>query len=89
MQAFMRISHARSWSAHAPNPISFCEIEAWSRLMNVPLRPIDVAIIRSMDSAFIDAWIEKRDIGEVDGVKRLPPISQQPISAALFDVVSS
>lgn len=87
MQAFMRLSHSRSFSAHAPNPISFCEIEAWSRLMHVPLRPIDVAIISAMDGAFINAWCRKRDMGQAEGVKTLPPVSQQPLNAALLDAV--
>ena len=89
MHAFTRLSHARTWSAHAPNPIGFMEIEAWARLMQVPLRPIDVTIIRAMDSAFLDGWIARRDTHQENGVKRLPPVSQQPISAALFDMVSS
>lgn len=87
MQAFVRLSHARSWNAHAPNPISFQEIDAWCRLMHVPLRPIDVVIIRAMDGAFLDAWTHKRDMAKSEGVKTLPPVSQQPLSAALFDAV--
>lgn len=85
--AFSHLSHARSNSTHGPNPISFTEIEAWSRLMRVPLRPIDVAIICAMDKAFIKAWCRKRDMGQAEGVKALPPISQQPLSAALLDAV--
>lgn len=83
----MHLSHARSYSAYAPNPISFVEIDAWCRLMRIPMRPIDVAIICAMDRAFIDAWCSKRDMKGPEGVKTLPPVSKQPLSAALLDAV--
>lgn len=87
MMAFMSLSHARSYSAHAPNPVSFSDIDAWCRLMRVPLRPIDVSIIRAMDRTFIDAWCGKRDMGQAEGVKTLPPVSKHPLNAALLDAV--
>jgi hypothetical protein len=58
-------------------------------VMQVPLRSIDVAIIRAMDNAFLNGWIERRDAYQDNDVKRLPLVSQLPISAALFDVVFS
>ncbi|MFZ3581893.1 hypothetical protein ACOI1H_06935 [Loktanella sp. DJP18] len=57
--------------------------------MQVPPRTADVAIIRAMDNAFLNGWIERRDAHQDNDVKRLPPVSQQLISAALFDVVFS
>lgn len=87
MQVFRRLSHARSFGAHGPNPISFTDIDAWCRLMRVPLQPAHVAIICAMDRAFMEAWCSKRDAGQADGAKTLPPISQQPLNAALLDAV--
>jgi len=42
-------------------------------VMQVPLRSIDVAIIRAMDNAFLNGWIERRDAYQDNDVKRLGP----------------
>lgn len=86
-RAFGQLSEARSWHAHGPNPISFPEIEAWCRLMGVPLGPVHVGILRAMDRAWTDSF---HDIarGTPEGVKTLPPVSGQPLSAALFDIAT-
>lgn len=52
--AFGDLSATRTWHAAGPNPISFTEIEAYSRLMLLPLEPRHVATIRAMDAAWID-----------------------------------
>lgn len=86
-QAFGQMASARAWHANGPNPIGFHEIEAWCRLMRVPLKPEHVAIIRAMDNVWIEEFYKKRDQGAGEGMKTLPPISQQPLTAALFDAM--
>jgi hypothetical protein len=50
---FMETSASRTYHAAGPNPIAYAEIEAFARLHRWPLQPHHVAIIRSMD----DAWL--------------------------------
>ena len=72
MRVFVSLSRARSFGSYAPNPIVFQDIDAWTRLMNIPLRPIDVSIISAMDQAFLDAGCRNRDARQSEGVKTLP-----------------
>lgn len=84
-RVFIRLSEARAYSPIGPNPISFSEIDAWCRLMNVPLQPHHVSILRAMDVVWIDQFYARQAPAPA-GVKTLSPISKQPLTAALFDV---
>ena len=84
--AFQRLSGSRTYNPAGPNPIQPSEIEAFCRITRLPLEPHHVAILMDMDGA----WLEKayaRQKPAPEGVKTLPPISAQPLSAALLDVV--
>jgi len=87
--AFAQLSAARTWHAHGPNPIGYAEIEAWCRLMRVPLEPGHVQIIRAMDQVWLlDAQSQLADgKGHPDPAagKKLPRMSKKPLTAALFD----
>ncbi len=84
--AFMQLSGARTFNAVGPNPISFTEIEAHCRLMRLPLEPRHIEVVLAMDQAWLDhAYAKTRRAP--DGVKTLPPVSKQPLSAALFDAM--
>jgi hypothetical protein len=87
-QAFLRLSATRSYHMAGPNPISHAEIDAFARLMCLPLEPRHVAILAAMDAAWLDA-VQTRSRRAPEGVRTLPPMSKQPISAALFDVAVS
>lgn len=82
--AFQRLNATRTYHMAGPNPISFAEVEAFARLMRLPLEPWHVTILMDMDAAWL-AGAQRAKVPE--GVKTLPPVSQQPLSAALLDVV--
>lgn len=52
-QAFVALSRSRSYGGMGPNPISFGEMEAWCRLMRMPLEPHHVEIICALDQAWL------------------------------------
>ena len=85
LDAFAALSRARSYSPFGPNPISYAEITAWCNLMRVPLAPHHVEIITALDEVWMDQVTAKQDTPE--GVKALPPISEHPLSAGIFDAV--
>ena len=83
--AFQRLNATRSYHMAGPNPISLAEIEAFTRLMRQPLEPWQVTILLDMDAAWLGQAMKGAKVPE--GVKALPPISKQPLNAALLDVV--
>lgn len=42
----------RSSNGYGPNPISFTELEAWSRLRGIPLTAFDVDTIMLLDTVY-------------------------------------
>lgn len=83
--AFQRLSAGRTYHAAGPNPIQHGEIEAFCRLRALPLAPRHVEILCAMDAAWLDQVMIRQRVPQ--GVKVLPPVSKQPLSAALLDVV--
>jgi hypothetical protein len=83
--AFIHLSNARSMGQAGPNPVSFAEIEAYCRVMRMPLEPHHVGILLAMD----DAWLKKVSRGGAipEGVKTLPVASDHSITPAMFDLV--
>lgn len=53
--------------------------------MNLPLPPLHVEILQAMDMAWLDLVAKRTKVPQ--GVKVLPPVSKQPLNAALLDVV--
>ncbi|ABN75407.1 phage tail assembly chaperone [Cereibacter sphaeroides] len=53
-QAFWQLSRRRTYHAAGPNPLSWTEIEAWTRLMRTPFEPHHVRILAALDDAFLD-----------------------------------
>jgi hypothetical protein len=51
--AFLQLDAARTFHAAGPNPIGFAEIEAWARLMRMPLEPHHVRALRTMDAELL------------------------------------
>lgn len=85
MDAFLALSRARSIGPLGPNPISWEAVAAWVALMRVPLEPRHVDIIMALDDVWMSHAFSRAE--RADGVKPLPPISQQPLTAALLDAV--
>ncbi len=86
LDAFNALSRARSYNAAGPNPISWADMQAWCRLARIPFQPRHIEIIMALDQVWLDdAW--RTDKQAPEGVKTLPPVSQQPISAALLDAM--
>ncbi|TKA98538.1 hypothetical protein FAZ78_00325 [Cereibacter changlensis] len=83
--AFSALSRARTYHAAGPHPLSFSEIEAWSRLMRVPLEPQHVQVITAMDEVWMDCASAKAQGRE--GVKILPPKSSKGLNPGLFDAM--
>lgn len=82
--AFTALSRSRTSGPVGPNPLGFSEIEAWSRLMRVPLEPHHVEIIAEMDRM----WMKHayRETSAPEGVKSLPPVSGHQLTPAMFDL---
>ena len=85
-QWFTDLSRARSYNAAGPNPITYAEIEAYARLHRWPLRPDHVAALRQLDDAYLEHAYTKRQ-GAPEGVKTLPPLSEHPMTGAMFDAL--
>lgn len=83
--AFQRLNATRTYHMAGPNPISFAEVEAFARLMRLPLEPWHVTVLMDMDAAWL-AGAQRAKVPE--GVKALPPVSKHAISAQLFDLVT-
>lgn len=59
------MSRGRTIGAHAANPISFFEIEAWARLTRSHPSPFEVRLLRSVDDAYL-AKLAKKKPGAID-----------------------
>lgn len=75
-EAFQRLSLTRGMGPRGPLPISFAEIEAYTRLMRMPLEPDHVRTILAMDEVLLEA-LRKRGASAPSGA----------ISAMAFDAV--
>lgn len=49
---FSTLHRSRGAGAAAQNPITFTEIDAWSRLMQVTLVPWEVELVRALDDEY-------------------------------------
>jgi len=83
--AFLALSRTRSYHMAGPEAIRFTEIEAWCRLTRTPLAPHHIRILADMDEAWLEHAYARR--GTPEGVKAMPQLSKQPLSAKLFDAV--
>jgi hypothetical protein len=56
---FDELHRTRSNSGFGQNPISYAEIDAWSRLTNIELTPLEVSAIMRLDSAYLNIQAEQ------------------------------
>lgn len=87
LDAFNALSRARGYNGTGPNPITWEALAAWSRLMRVPIEPHHAEIIMALDQVWLDDAY-RQAAKAPDGTKTLPPVSAQPLTAALFDVTA-
>jgi hypothetical protein len=50
---FWEIRNAVGGNGFGANPISFCEMKAWTELTNIELTPWEVLVLRRMDNEFL------------------------------------
>ncbi|MFD1341450.1 phage tail assembly chaperone [Litorisediminicola beolgyonensis] len=81
--AFLQLSRARSCGPAGPNALAFTEIDAWARLMRVPLEPHHVSALLEMDRVWMDRAYSKS--AAPPGAKTLPQRSDHKLTAAMFD----
>lgn len=81
---FGQLSGQRTWHAHGPNPISFADLEAYCRLMRLPLEPKHVGIILAMDRAWLDHVMASMKTS-ADRPRR--HVSKQGLTPALMDAM--
>jgi hypothetical protein len=89
-RAFLDLDSSRSYHANGPNPIPYTEIRAYCALMNLPLEPHHVAVIRDMDDEVLIHYGKKlKQAVEANrsGQKHMPGVSSQPLTPALFDAI--
>ena len=87
LDAFNALSRARSYNGAGPNPITWEALAAWSQMMRVPITPDHARIIMALDQVWLDAAY-RPGAQAPGGIKTLPPVSRQPLTAALFDVTA-
>lgn len=81
---FMALHKTRQAGMNGPQPITYAEIVAYSRIYSLPIEPRHVAVLIAMDQAYLELFYKKEPQGP-KGVKVLPPISKAPLTAGLFD----
>lgn len=62
-ECFLDLHSGRSYSGSGPNPLSWQDILAWSRLTRAGLREWEVRVIKALDQL----WLRTMNEGENDG----------------------
>lgn len=83
---FMALHKTRQAGMNGPQPITYAEIAAYSRIYSLPIEPRHVAILIAMDQAYLET-VYKKQPQAPEGVKVLPPVSSAPINAGAFDAM--
>ncbi|NSX90365.1 phage tail assembly chaperone [Agrobacterium tumefaciens] len=83
---FVDLNRARSYHMAGPNPISFAEIESYSRLMRWPIEPRHIAVLKAMDFTWLQ-YANKRSVEPPAGVRASHTISSTRLTAGMFDAI--
>ena len=78
---FLRLHEGRGGGGFGPAPISYEAMEAYQAITGEPLRPWEIEIIRALDRE----WL--RQVNARDNPGHPSPVSNRPMSPALFDAV--
>lgn len=57
---FWQINKGRTYHMSGPNPITWQDIEAWSNLLSTQIQPIEVEILKEIDSVYLEYMAEKQ-----------------------------
>ena len=76
---FLALASNRSSNGFGASPISFSEVEAWSRMHREPVRPFELDIIRALDATHLELMAAMAK--EPDK----PKVSDQKLTVAVFD----
>lgn len=60
MEYFLELNETRGSNGFGPNPITYGEVEAWSRLTGIGLQTWEVAVLRQLDREYFGAWNNAR-----------------------------
>lgn len=58
---FAELNETRGANGFGPSPLAYAEIDAWRRLTGRRPSPADIAILRALDRAWLDAQHAKSD----------------------------
>ncbi len=83
--AFAALSSQRSHDMTGPNPITFPEVEAYCRVMRMPLEPHHIAVLIAMDRVWLDHAHDM--LLHPADKRRATQVSTQPMTSALFDAM--
>lgn len=75
---FLHLHATRGSNGFGANPISYQDIEAWSRLRREPVRPFELDIIRALDAT----WLEVAAIMAKEPDR--PKVSSEKVTPQLF-----
>lgn len=50
---FWEVSASRGGNGYGPNPISYCEMQAWAQLTGQTPTPFEVGIVKELDALFM------------------------------------
>ncbi|WP_246468475.1 phage tail assembly chaperone [Brucella intermedia] len=81
---FMDLNATRTWHQNGPNPITYADIDVYRRLHRWNLSAHHVAILRAMDTAYVEDFYSKR---LTDKENATAPRPTGEISPDLFDAV--
>lgn len=59
-QYYVELSNARTSNGYSANPISYGEIEAWDKLTDSNVTPLEVKIIKRLDIVYLNHQAEKQ-----------------------------
>lgn len=68
----------------APDPVSYLEIEAWSRLTGECPSREELAVLLMMDAAYVDEVAKKAEAGEVGQSGTDKPAMTEALFDAMF-----
>lgn len=59
-QWFWQIHRGRTYGMSGPNPLTWTDIESWSNILQTEVRPIEVEIIKEIDSVYLEYTAEQK-----------------------------
>ncbi|WP_445263523.1 phage tail assembly chaperone [Rhizobium rhizogenes] len=80
---FRELDRARTSNGYGLNPLSYSDIDAWSRLRRISLLAWHLDALISMDGQRLHLLYEKT----ASETEEKPTVSERPLTARLFDAL--